>query len=325
MALSSSVAAVHDRGGEVGEIENVVRRSVKIATHLRPDLDAIFAVWVCQRIRSQNGLLPLKVLFIPANTQGVESGILAVDIGPDKGLRQFGQGYCLKRSALGGSASMAVYRALNEEDRYILESVAKAISDADETGDTIHTQILKSTGNWGNLQVRNGVMATTLWSVFHAMSNQMRDQDLLQSWTNVFEGMMIGGQDRLRASSAVRKAELHHEGLLAVLPHGAPRATSRAAYERGAVVVLFSSKLGGDRWTLGLSKKAGDTSRLNLSEGKAEFERVLPGIFVKPEGFMLGWTSKAPLVCTQEQFLTKREALIKASIEIVGKLLSPKR
>src|SRR5687767_899395 len=89
---------------EIFALRDKVIRASKVATHTRPDLDACLSLWLVQRIRVLANVPPATVLFIPANTVGVEEDVFAVDMGRGNGIRSFGRGFHLKASENGGSA-----------------------------------------------------------------------------------------------------------------------------------------------------------------------------------------------------------------------------
>lgn len=324
-------AKIHDKAGEALEIGRVVCLAKKLATHLRPDLDAVLAIWICQRIRRQASIPPAEVIFIPSSTSSAEAGTLAVDIGLGRGLQRFGFGRSLKRSSIKGSAAMALFRALPDDDRAMLESVVQAVSDADEKGENIHTLTLQEslyhdgTKRWDNKPLRNQILATNMWATFHNLSCVLKDVEILKYWSSVFDGIIAAGLKQREAVHASDQAEFMFGGLLAILPHGAPQETSRVVYQKGAKLVLFSSYLGGDRWTLGVSRKSGDDARFIDFLEQAQFlKKFVPDLFIHPGGFMAGWTVKSPMAGSADDFKTKKAALIAGVCEMLRNALQSK-
>lgn len=325
-------AKIHDREDEALEIGKAVCLSKKLAAPLRPDLDVVFAIWICQRIRRQVGMAPADVLFIPASVHAVDHGVLALDLGIGRGLQRFGEGKSLKRSVNKGSAALAVFRALTDDERDILDTVAGAISDADEKGTNIHAITLQDslypdgTRRWDHQSLRQQIMCTTLWSVFDDTANAIRaDSDLVAFWGRIFDGMLATGLKKKQATEATKHTLYRFNNVLAILEHNAPIQTTQEVYHKGAKVVLFSSFLGADTWTLGLSRKSGDDARfIDFYEERQILLKHVPDIFVHSGGYMAGWTIKSPLVCTGVEFKSKREALIIAIEELVDKALETK-
>jgi hypothetical protein len=324
-------AKIHDKHGEALEMGPVVCQAKRLATHLRPDLDAALAIWICQRIRRQASVPPAEVIFLPSSSTSVDIGVLGISLGQGKGLQRFGPGRTIRRSAIRGSAAMAVFRALPDEDRSILEPIVQAISDANEKGDNIHSQNLQEsyypdgTKRWDNEALRRQVMSTTIWAIAEDLSYVAADQDILKIWGTVFDGMLAAGLKRREAVHASDQADYRYKGVLAILPHNAPMQTSKEAFHKGAKVVLFSSYIGGDQWVLGISRKSGDESRfIDFHDYQDILKKWLPDIFIHPGGYMAGWTIKAPLVCSADEFQYRRQALLMGVVEIVGKALQSK-
>lgn len=226
---------------------------------------------------------------------------------------------------------MAVFRALSEEDRNLIEPIVQAISDADEKGDNLHTLTLQEsvypdgTKHWDNVILRTQIMATNMWSMFEDLSYVCWDKALVDIWFQVFDGILAAGLKRREAIQASKEADFRFEGILAILPHGAPQQTSKAVYQKGAKLVLFSSYLGNDHWTLGISRKSGDDARfIDFHDGQEILKRWVPDLFIHPGGFMAGWTIKSPLKCNTDEFKYKRQALIMAVNEMVGKAIQSK-
>jgi hypothetical protein len=291
---------------EAVRIREAVLNATKLATHLRPDLDALLSIWICQRIRSAFGSRPIPVLFIPANVEGVEEGILAVDIGSGRGLEPFGEGLAIKRSALKGSACMALYRALPDFEKDILEAETTAISTSDEKGENVHSRALRQTQVWSDVKIRNQLLTTNIWTVIRRLRYTYSDQKLLEWAMAHFDGAMIEGTRKAEGEKAASRAI--YIGPLALLPHNAPPESTKFAFQRGAEVVFFSSSLGGDRWTLGLARNPKAMSpRSDLRQ--LGLEEILPGIRVHQDGFAAGWVAKGPLTCLKSEFDRKRELL----------------
>lgn len=329
--MSAQSAKIHDRHGEALEIGRVVCNARRLATHLRPDLDACLAVWICQRIRRQNNLPPAPVEFFPASTNSVAADILALDLGLGKGVQRFGHGRSIKRSSIKGTSSMAVFRALPDEDRMTIEPLVQAISDADEKGENIHTLTLQEstysdgTRKWDNSGLRAQITSTTMWAVYDCLSQVMDDAELLAAWGRVFDGVLATGVKRRETVQAASKTEFKFGGILAVLPHNAPQQTSQAVFKKGAKVVLFSAYLGADRWTLGLTRKSGEDARfIDFVENAPLLKKYVPDVFVHPGGFMAGWTIKAPLVATADEFRDRKRALLEAISELLRNELTKK-
>jgi hypothetical protein len=322
----ASRAQVHDRVGEALDVGRAVCNAKVVATHIRPDINALLTVWIAQRLRRHAGLSPAGVAFIPASTTNVDEGTFAVDVGYGKGIVKCGKGWSLKRSDIKGSACMALYRALPDDDREAVEALVQAISEADEEGDNIHTMLLKEEFHgirkWDNLQLRRRVLATTMWSVYHSLYHVMQDAELLAFWSRIFDGLLVSAIKEKEAAHASAVAEYKWGGLLAVLPHNAPLQSSRAAYENGALLALFSSNLGNGRWVLGLARKPGEEARyIDLDKYKNELKQYVPDLFIHKAGWMAGWTVKAPLVCSEREFTQKRLALIRAIDEVMRKVI----
>lgn len=324
--MASMFAKVHDREGEPFDVGRTVVSAKTLATHIRPDLNALLSVWICQRIRRQEGIPLAEIAFVPASTTQVPKGTFAVDVGYGRGIVKCGEGWSLKRSSIKGSSCMALYRVLPDEDRNALEPLVQAISDADEEGDNVHTTLLKEevhgTRKWDNTVLRKKVLATTMWSVYHNLYQVMTDVDLLEFWEPVFDGLLLSSIKEKEAAHASAIAEYRFGGRLAVLPHDAPLLSSRAAYENGALLTLFSSNLGNGRWVLGLSRKPGEEARfIDLDKYRRELKHYLPDMFIHPGGWMAGWTVKAPLVCSEREFNSKRAALIRAVDDVMRKAI----
>lgn len=323
--MASSTAKTHDKAGEVLEVGSVVCSARTIATHVRPDLDAVLAVWICQRIRKHAGLSPARVVFLPASETSIDGDVFAIAVGKGKGIVPCGSGKSLRKSSIGGSASMAVFRALSEADRDVLATVVQAISDEDETGTSIHVENLKTSGSkgeatrWESRHIREPIMATTIWSAFEFYSMAVLDDEkILETWSAVFDGLLASGLKKREADHASSQAELKFNGRLAILPHGAPQEATKLAFKSGALVVVFSSFLGHDKWTLGVVKKTGEEARfIDFHDYQTLLRKYVPDIFVHEGGFLAGWTVKAPLTCGASEFRDRQSALILAVNELM--------
>ena len=323
MAITASVLEDID---EPGGIVRVACSVTTLVTHLRPDLDALLAVWMCQRLRHHAGISPAKVLFVPANVRGVEEGVLAVDMGTSKGVRSFGKGHCLKWSAHpeGGSSCMAVWRALPEDELHIFENMVRAVSDADQRGENIHRIISKKGMGAAmlNESARNQVLATNIWTMHQAMMSVHSDEQLWSIWSTVFDGILVSGLLVRQAEQYASRSNMLCQGLLAVLPHNAPLPTSRFVFDRGAKLAVFSSEIGSDRWTLGVTRSASQSAMfINLAKYQDEITALIPGIYIHPSGYLAGWTATAPLFASREEFEKKRADLIRAVVHVIGSSL----
>ena len=326
MAITASVLD----NDEAATIARVACSATTLATHLRPDLDALLAVWLCQRLRCNSGMSPAKVLFVPANVRGVEEGVLAVDVGTGKGVRPFGKGHCLKWSSHpeGGASCMAVWRTLPEDERKHFDSEVRAVSDADQGGENVHRLVLKKGRSplWHNEDIKNQVLTTNMWAMHQALMNVKSDEELLSFWSSVFDGMLVSGQLLRQAEEFASDLQLMCGGLLAVLPHNAPPPTSKLAFDRGAKIAVFSSEIGHNQWTLGVTRSASHTAGfINLAEFKDEITALVPGIYVHPNGYMAGWTATAPLYAQREEFEKKRTDLVRAVVQLTNSILATRR
>ena len=323
MAITASVLEDID---EPGGIVRVACAASTLATHLRPDLDALLALWMCQRLRQYAGMSPAKVLFVPANVRGVEEGVLAVDMGTSKGVRTFGKGHCLKWSAHpeGGSSSLAVWRAQPEDERPIFENLVKAISDADQRGENVHRIISKKGMGATSLNetARGQILATNMWTMHQAMMAVSDDTQLWALWKTVFDGILTTGLMLKESENYAGRSNMLCKGVLAILPHNAPPPTSRIVFDRGAKLSVFSSELGPSVWTLGVTRSASlSASFINLAKFQEEITALVPGIYIHPSGYLAGWTATAPLFASREEFEKKRQDLIRAMVQVVSSLL----
>jgi hypothetical protein len=317
--------SAHDRSGEIIELKAMVVRAVKLLTHRQPDLSDLLAIWICQRVRELEGLSPCKVNFVPANLKGADEGVLAIGMGiQEKGLRRFGKGCSIVSSIHGGSAVLAVHRLLPEEDRDILLPLVMAVSDVVETGVTSLTKWTRA------IEVaedtKEQLFATSMWIVYQSLMAIYEDEKMLDVWSDIFSGFLVVGKEKVEAQKAKNRIDLTCNGVLAILPHNAPRAMTKVAYEeKGASMVLFSSEINHNSFTLGLSRKSGDELRyLNLTKMSLMLTAAFPNIFIASDGYMAGWTSKAPLRCSREQLFKMRDALIDLAKEIVPRLVALK-
>jgi hypothetical protein len=322
MAITASVLEDID---EPGGIVRVARAAASIATHLRPDLDALLGVWMLQRIRARSGISPAEVLFVSANVKGVGRDVLAVDIGNGKGIRAFGEGNCLKWSAHpdGGASSMAVWRALPEDDQLILEHLVRAISDADKSGENVHNILIKKVRSPSlSESVRAQVLGTNIWATHQALMLVSDDYQLLRFWSSVFDGVVSLGMQQRQAEEYAKKATFVGDGTIAVLPHNAPHLTGKLVLQKGAMLVVFSSELGKNRWALGVIRSARRAATfVDLAKHQEEIMALVPDIYIHPSGHLAGWTATAPLCVPREEFEKKRSDLIRAVIQVVGSLL----
>lgn len=323
MAITASVVFDAD---EPTSITRAACTATILATHLRPDLDALLALWMCQRVRYHSGLSPATVLFLPANVRGVVEGVLSVDMGTGKGIRVFGKGHCLKWSAHpeGGASSMAVWRALPGDERPLIEHVVRAISDADQCGENVHRIISKKSRGAISMgeSARNQVMATNMWSMHQALMSVKRDSELLDTWSSVFDGIVMSGKLLKQAERYAEQANFLCEGTLAILPHNAPMPTSRVVFDKGAKLAVFSSELGDDKWTLGVTRSASQSAVfINLAQFQDEITALVPSIYIHPSGYLAGWTATAPLSAPRAEFEKKRTDLIRAIVQVITNLL----
>lgn len=306
---------------ETVELTQVIRSCTKIATHLRPDLDALLSLWLCQRHREVVGLKPAQLLFIKAGTESIEEGVLAVDVGVGAGLKRMGAGWSIKRSERGGSAAMAVYRTLTPDDRYLFQTVVEAISDADE-GENVHKRWLKKTKAWKNRPVRNQVLTTSLWVAFGCASEILDDHALYKWFSCYLQGMVKSRDEKLLAEEAARQAQYMPSGL-AILPHNAPSKASNVAFKRGARLAFFSQEAGGDRWILGITKSTHlDMPDEVMQELKHTISEVMPDAFIHEDLRTVGWVGKSPLVCSKREFEQRRTALLNAVIGVLERKMN---
>ena len=328
---AQTVAKVLEDTDEPGGIVRVACSASILATHLRPDLDALLGLWMCQRLRHNAGMSAAKIIFVPANVRGVADGTLAVDIGMGRGIRPFGRGHCLKWSAHpdGGSASMAVWRALPEDERSYFAALAQAISDADQGGENIHRTVLKKGAVlkhgrgvatlWNNPIIRNQVLDTNMWSMHQAMMNVHDDRSMARTWFAVFDGILSSGMQWQHAHAVAEEATVLLDGTVAILPHNSPLPTSKVVFDRGIKLAVFSSEIGTGAWTLGVTRSASREaiSFINLAKYQDEITGLVPGIYIHPSGFLAGWTATAPLLASCDEFEKRRKALIQAVIKVV--------
>lgn len=308
MLMSSPHEATSEQE-EIWLLKELIGACVKLATHIRPDLDAIFSVLMCQRLRKTLDLDPVEVLFIPANTKGIEQGIFAVDVGRGKGVVPYGEGYAIKQSAVGGSATLAIFRCLPPLEQSILGPLAHAISYADEKGENVHSVSLKRYSN--NSDTRSQVVNSNDWYTHRVLAHVLNDRQLLHWWEAKFDGMIEDGLKQMAGAKAAAEADFRLDGQLAILPYGAPSSASAYAYQKGAKVVLFSAPLGGDRWTLGLVRNPTPVGGpIDLNVLRPILTELFPDIYIHPVGFMAGWTAKGPLIRSQRQYEKMREHFI---------------
>lgn len=311
---------------EPNRIVRVVHTASKIATHLRPDLDALLAVWMCQRLRFTAGLSDAEVLFLPANAKSVDEDTFAVDMGTGKGLRPFGKGHCLKWSSHpnGGSASMAFWRALPEDEQGFFKDLVFAISSADQGGENVHKILLKK--GKGSDALRDQVMATNIWSIHTSLLNVLNDKKLLEFWSAVFDGTVAAGLQHQQAKHMAERTKFLLDGTLAIIPHDAPPPTSKMVFEKGARLAIFSSEIGPKEWILGVTRSATHAaSFINLAEYEGEILETVPGAYVHPAGFLVGWTATAPFRGTAEEFWKTRTDLQRVITSVLSKILSTRR
>ena len=226
---------------------------------------------------------------------------------------------------------MALYRALPEDDRAVLDTVVQTVSDTVEKEENIHELTLQEatlpdgTSKWDQLFLRHQITSTTMWAVFDSMANVIDDPELVKIWGIFFDGVLAAGLKKREARQAIAHVSYRFDGALAILPHNAPQETSKIAYGKGAKLIVFSSYLGDGCWTLGVSRRRlGSSLLIDFQEHQQLLRSYLPCIFIHPGGYMAGWTSKSPLCCSAEEFGQKRESLIKAVSELVTNALHSK-
>ena len=320
----TSRAKIHDRDGEVLELGAYVCSAKVIATHLRPNLDACLAVWICQRLRENDGQSAAEVIFVPSNVTHLPTGVFGVHVGRGRGVHKLVEGYAIKQSAIGGSPSLALYRLLEDEQRSNIESVVRAVSDADKKWESIHTTVLKGAKDdlghryWDRADIRAEVLDTTMWAVHYALMQQCSDAELIKAWHTIFSGMSNLGDVRKEAERAADRATYLAGGIIAVLPHNAPQQAGRLAFDKGVYVVVFSSQISAEAWTLGAVRRSHPQRLYDFDRIRDELTKAVPGIFVHSEGRMTGWTNKAPLYCDQEHFTAFRNSLIACISKTLG-------
>lgn len=301
------------KGHELDLLLQAILQADKIATHRRPDMDALMALCLVQLVRKQHHK-PLKredIVFLNASVTGVEKGILAVDMDKGYGLHPFGEGLAIKATE-NASACLSLLPLLDEGDQSILYAPVSAISDADLKGKNIYEVLLRREDRhgmsaWNNLHLRNQAKSMSRWDVYHSLMLSLSDEEVLDIFCIDVDNMLRRGRERMEAKQLASEAEYLCDGKLAILPFNAHQATSTAAFNRGAEVVLFSGKGSyKDEYRLGLAKS--HSSKLDLYQiFWGHMNCVYPDIWLHPDGFMLGWTGKGPLICKREEFEKKRE------------------
>jgi hypothetical protein len=174
---------------------------------------------------------------------------------------------------------------------------------------------------WEDLHTRNLSLSSTMWTVHQSLAKRLSDRGLCEVFCHVFDGMIDKGRERRQGEKSAADAQYILGGKVAILPHNAPETTSSFAYQRGAHIVIFSAEMGGNRYILGTSRNPRHRE-IDLSKvltGNLKFpEQYQKDLFIHEDGFMAGWTAKAPLICQYPgEFEKVKERFIE---EIVGLL-----
>jgi hypothetical protein len=305
MIMLAQTISVEKASSEPYLLRQLILEASVLASHIYADLDGIVSLLLAKQIRASAGKPPAEVLFIQANTSFLEEGVLALDMGEGRGVQRLGDGYSIKASALGGSATMAVLRCMDPEDHHIFRSWAKAVSNADE-GRNIHTQTMERHGDLYE-EEKSQIKTTVDWFTHGSLMRVMGDYELLYWWEQKFRGMLVSGRIAKVAAEQARIAEFLYHNLFAILPENASSDATKFVTKAGAVIVTFSASMGGNRWKLGL------TTRSNFINFATIGNRMLeefPDIFVDQRGRLIGWTAKGPLCCTRKEYEERKAAFL---------------
>lgn len=234
------------------------RQERRVATHLRVDLDAIMstALWAHLVHCSVDDL---DVHFVPAITEQVDSGVVALDI----------------PAGLKGHESSCFEQLLAFAPKEEQEALALFA----------HHVTLQDRGELLGLprEVHIGCLGPVIGALKDAMMN---DRALLSFGGGLFHAQLTAGRELVLAHEALVQAQQLAEGRVVVLPPNVPRITSTLAFEGGAEIVIFQQEL-----NVGAQRRHDSSVHL----GKL-LEAVLPeGFFRHPNGWLVAWgTEKSP-------------------------------
>ncbi len=339
---SPNQAKPQDRFAAIAEesfaLSHWLTNAEKFVTHVNADLDALLSVVLAQVFRTAHGLSLVPVEFVPGGIHNFPTGVLALDIGPDRGLRSTPQGgMMVKSSATAGSACMAILRTLPLEEQNILHALVKEISKSDEDGrnapfralDELYEDMVCARPDDIDMheilnkelkKKKAGLFCTSVYDQFHSLKRSgWKDHmmyDFVSDWVG---GMLSRGRDRNRVQLVtnnwidVRKV---FGGKLAILSMGGLMGDSRIAHKQGAELTLYCGMLRSNpnNWALVLNKGSGHVDLEGLFRDRMN---DFPNIGIRPT--MVGWSSKGGGVWVRSrgEMESIRERFIKRVVDIL--------
>ncbi len=233
-------------------------RNCRVATHIKPDLDALLSVALWAHLIGMN-VRDLILSFIPSGSP-VPEGFVGLDISAGfKGLNS--------------SCFEELLELATPADRAALGLLGAHATKQDQ-GEVHRLPRELSIGFFGNCL---STFRKAGWT----------DQNLVLLGADLFMGALLQGRDRVAAVAALETAEWHLERRVVLLPSGSGMSVTMAAFEVGAEIAIYE-----DGANVGVVRTNDGTLHLGeLLQGLEE----LTEFFFHPSGrFVSRGTQKSP-------------------------------
>lgn len=201
-----------------------------IFTHVNVDLDAVCSVWFARNVMRHPGALAFK----PANWGGSEAaeGDLVLDIDAN------GRGI---KGAKGDNIVHSCFASLVEkyaDDRTkkALEALVQFVDIQDSKGSVVKTLIPESTKETQDILGACGLNAV-LRALQHV--HKGNDREVVDAMSEVLDGLLGCGLNRIDAEGEADQAELVANGTLAIVRNSKYFATNGILFERGVQAIVF--------------------------------------------------------------------------------------
>lgn len=316
---------------------NEIVHAKQLVTHQRADMDALFSVAMVLLLRRLKGLQPIPVSFVPGS-QDIGKNVLALDMGPARGLRSTaGGGFSIKASHADGACCMAVLRTLAhagfDEEYHALEMLVREISITDEDSqgrNTVQRVVDESLSNLRNtteekalvykslIKSKSQLICTSMFHMFGLLRAKYTDDELLRIVCDlVDEEVKFRKRKRNLPLDPFNGVEFLFGRKLAITPVGAGREVTEYLEKHGVDVTLYSCPISPnkDKWVLVLHKARNAVIDLEgLFSGRMD---DFPNIAIN--GMLVGWGSKGGgLIANDLEIRRLRKQFIQRVVEVMG-------
>lgn len=228
-----------------------------IATHFRPDVDALLAVWAALRLHPNT-----PVEFVPTGLRAEEQheDVLYLDI--SSGLKE--------SNNLSAGAYMCTL--LPAEEAEAMREVGEYV--------TRHDQ-----GEWEDGERQIVAKVVSLVSIVNALKDSMNDAQLLDYICPIFDALLISGKLRLQAQQLAKSAEIIGKVAIVRQPEGSNLVFGVQRFLSPEIKVILTV-IGNNMSALSLDSKESDLSRLQLPESP---QPKVQTWFLHPKGFLAQW------------------------------------